>query len=246
MIFKSRKIDNKKPCHINIINNNNPVLNHALQTQKFTTGYVPAANTGYYYSIISPLKHQDKTIAYVEFGMRADNLFKLASKAGRYKYALYLKDTNTKSEKRELGKLVASNSKIFNPATRMIVRNIEVGLTFGTTGNGSVDLEDALLIARGGLLLFESTRDYVSSVIAGDLHQSLLNEYTPSQLLDYSVYSTIVKEDGTSLVPKDVKAVVDLWLSKTPTVKIPSVTASTSTLNKVASYGAGSNLYQSK
>ncbi len=91
----------------------NIVLNQAIKTKKFTIGYVIQKADEYYYSIISPLKYKEKIIAYIEFGLKADNLFKIASKAGRYKYALYLKDTNSNGAKRKLGNLVVSNSKIF-------------------------------------------------------------------------------------------------------------------------------------
>jgi len=90
----------------------NLVLKHTLKTKKFSKGYVITKDNGFYQSLVSPLIDNAKIIGYLEFGIQADSLFKISSKAGRYKYALYLKKNFTQG-KRELGKLVSSNSKIF-------------------------------------------------------------------------------------------------------------------------------------
>ena len=91
----------------------NTVLRQAKLNQKITSGYVIFKSDSYYYSIVSPIKVDKKIIAYIEFGIKADNLFKIASKSGRYKYALYLNTSQQKSHNRTLGKLVTSNSKLF-------------------------------------------------------------------------------------------------------------------------------------
>ena len=91
----------------------NNVLQEAMKRKKFTTGYVIFNKNNYFFSIVSPIRYNKKIIAYIEFGISADNRFKIASKAGRYKYALYLHNTDTYSDKRELGNLVTSNSSIF-------------------------------------------------------------------------------------------------------------------------------------
>ena len=91
----------------------NTVLQQAKINQKITSGYVVLKSNNYYYSIVSPIKADKKVIAYIEFGIKADNLFKIASKSGRYKYALYLNTSKQQSGKRDIGQLVASNSKLF-------------------------------------------------------------------------------------------------------------------------------------
>jgi len=99
-----------KYLYTNIVNN--AVLVESIRTDKFTKGYVLTKNKGFYTSFITPIKLDSKTIGYFEFGIQADSLFKIASKAGRYKYALYLQNKSIEGQ-RELGKLVSSNSKIF-------------------------------------------------------------------------------------------------------------------------------------
>ena len=111
-IYSSDELDETKHRFQNNYENKNSVLSHALQTENFSKGYVITKNDGFYKSLVSPLFNDHKIIGYLEFGVRADSLFKLSSKAGRYKYALYLKE-NFQQGKRELGKLVSSNSKIF-------------------------------------------------------------------------------------------------------------------------------------
>ena len=90
----------------------NLVLLHTLQTKKFSKGYVVTKNNSFYQSLVSPIFDKNVIVGYLEFGIQADSLFKISSKAGRYKYALYLKENFTQG-KRELGKLVSFNSKIF-------------------------------------------------------------------------------------------------------------------------------------
>ena len=94
------------------LEDSNYVLDQATKTMKFSRGYVITKSDGFYRSLVSPLFNGTKLVGYLEFGVRADSLFKISSKAGRYKYALYLKDDFTQ-KKRKLGKLVSSNSKIF-------------------------------------------------------------------------------------------------------------------------------------
>ncbi len=102
--------DEKMITHIHY---ENIVLNQAVKMQKQIVGYVRTKKDKYYYSITTPLIYHKKVVAYIEYGLKADNLFKILSKAGRYKYALYLKKIEKSSKKRELGTLVAFNSKIF-------------------------------------------------------------------------------------------------------------------------------------
>jgi len=97
--------------HINY--QQNPVLLEVQKTKKSQIGYVKISDNEYYKSMIYPLQKNNKIIAYIEFGIKADNLYKIISKAGRYKYALYLND-NRYDKDRKLGKKVASNSKLFN------------------------------------------------------------------------------------------------------------------------------------
>ncbi len=104
----SQKISSKK-----IKAPQNEVLQEALRTKEITIGYVARGTSSYYYSIIKPIYRYKKIIAYVEFGLKAENLFKIISKAGQYRYALYLNTSNKNSEKRVAGKIIASNSKIF-------------------------------------------------------------------------------------------------------------------------------------
>jgi len=91
----------------------NPVLQKVLKTKKLVIGYVKTSDNLYYRSIISPIIFNNKIIAYQEFGIKASSLFEFASKAGRYKYVLYL-SKSTQSNQRELGVEVASNSQIFS------------------------------------------------------------------------------------------------------------------------------------
>jgi diguanylate cyclase (GGDEF)-like protein len=108
-LFDSKKkIKSKKIASIN-----NDVLQEALKKKEITIGYVAIGSSNYYYSIIKPIYRYKKIIAYVEFGLKAENLFKIISKAGQYRYALYLNTSETKSTKRLAGKIIASNSKIF-------------------------------------------------------------------------------------------------------------------------------------
>ena len=111
-IYSSDKFDSTEHHSKNENYNKNLVLIHALQTKKISKGYVVTNNDGFYQSLISPIFRKNEIVGYLEFGMKADSLFKLSSKAGRYKYALYLKE-DFNQEKRELGRLVSSNSKIF-------------------------------------------------------------------------------------------------------------------------------------
>ena len=87
------------------------VLKEAMRTLEPTRGYVSENNDIFFYSLIFPLYKEHKVIAFVEYGIKVDSIFKLTTKAGRYKYAIYLKNNNLK--KRKLGKLVATNSTIF-------------------------------------------------------------------------------------------------------------------------------------
>jgi diguanylate cyclase (GGDEF)-like protein len=93
----------------------NQVLQEVIKTKKLQTGYVIFDTTNYFYSIIAPIFKNNQIIAYIEFGIKADNQFKLASKAGRYKYALYLNDKldNANKDKREIGTLVTANYGMF-------------------------------------------------------------------------------------------------------------------------------------
>jgi diguanylate cyclase (GGDEF)-like protein len=92
----------------------NQVLQEVIKNKKLTTGYVLFNKSDYFYSIIAPIKNNDKIIAYIEFGLTPDNKYKIASKAGRYKYALYLhEDDGVQSKQRKIGKQVTSNSAIF-------------------------------------------------------------------------------------------------------------------------------------
>ena len=90
----------------------NPVLKEAKKTNLKEVGYVKTSNNHYYKSMIYPIIENSKLLAYVEFGIKADNFYKIVSKAGRYKYAFYLNENKSK-DKRELGKEVISNSDIF-------------------------------------------------------------------------------------------------------------------------------------
>ncbi len=87
------------------------VLKEAMRTLKPTRGYISENNDIFFYSLIFPLYKEHKVIAFVEYGIKVDSIFKLTTKAGRYKYAIYLKSSNTKE--RKLGKLVATNSFMF-------------------------------------------------------------------------------------------------------------------------------------
>jgi len=91
----------------------NKVLKEALKEKKIVKGYVVLQNKTFFYSIVCPLKKDGKIIAYIEYGIQADNIFKIASKAGRYKYALYLYNKHSKDLNTPLGTPVASNSSIF-------------------------------------------------------------------------------------------------------------------------------------
>jgi diguanylate cyclase (GGDEF)-like protein len=91
----------------------NEVLQEALKTKKITIGYVAQGTSNYYYSIIKPIYNSKKIVAYVEFGLKAENLFKIISKVGQYRYALYLNTSHKQFSKRISGKIIASNSKIF-------------------------------------------------------------------------------------------------------------------------------------
>ena len=94
----------------------NDVLQEVIKTQKIQTGYVIYDNDNYFYSITAPIKKNNKIVAYVEFGISADNKFKIASKAGRYKYALYLNNNEEieDGKKREIGNLVTANYDMFS------------------------------------------------------------------------------------------------------------------------------------
>jgi len=111
-IYSSDKVDESEHHFKSEHEDENSVLLHTLRTKSFSKGYVITKNDGFYQSLISPLFENKAIVGYLEFGLKADSLFKLSSKAGRYKYALYL-NKNTNQIKREIGKLVASNSKIF-------------------------------------------------------------------------------------------------------------------------------------
>ena len=91
----------------------NEVLKEAFKKKKIVKGYVVIENKTFFYSIVYPLRKNGKIIAYLEYGIKPDNIFKIASKAGRYKYALYLHPSHTTTLHRDLGIAVAENSHIF-------------------------------------------------------------------------------------------------------------------------------------
>ncbi len=91
----------------------NKVLKEALKKKKIVKGYVIIKNKTFFYSIVYPLRKNGKIIAYLEYGIKPDNIFKIASKAGRYKYALYLHQGHKTTLHRDLGIAVAKNSHIF-------------------------------------------------------------------------------------------------------------------------------------
>ncbi len=91
---------------------NNLVLKESMKQKKLITGYVLLNESVYYYSMISPIKKHKKIIGYIEFGLKADNLFKIISKAGRFKYALYFNDDSSIGE-RKITLPTAANSKLF-------------------------------------------------------------------------------------------------------------------------------------
>jgi diguanylate cyclase (GGDEF)-like protein len=104
-------IDKKLNCKVE----NNPVLDQSINTDSFVDGYVPTKD-GYYLSFIAPLRLKDRTL-YAEFAFKADGNIHQSTRAGRYKYALYMnndmsKNTNLR-ESDDVGKLVVSNSKLF-------------------------------------------------------------------------------------------------------------------------------------
>ena len=88
----------------------NTVVKQALLTKSQEAGYV-LYNNNSFYSLVFPIGIKDKIIGFVEFQVESDYLLKLASKAGRYKYAIYL---NENKSTKTLGKRIASNSKIFD------------------------------------------------------------------------------------------------------------------------------------
>jgi len=112
LIYSSDKDEENNQHFHNQHKDENLVLLHTLHTKEFSKGYVVTKDNSFYQSLVSPLFYNSKIIGYLEFGIHADSLFKISSKAGRYKYALYLKENFTQG-KRELGKLVFTNSKIF-------------------------------------------------------------------------------------------------------------------------------------
>ena len=90
----------------------NDVVKQSLLTNKQEVGYVVSDDREEsFYSLVFPIEKENKNIGFLEFQVQSDNLFKLASKAGRYKYALYL---NEDKKNKTLGKKIASNSKIFD------------------------------------------------------------------------------------------------------------------------------------
>ncbi len=91
----------------------NFVLSRAMNDKKASKGYVVYHDSGYYYSVVMPIFNNSEIIAYLEVGMKADSSIKLASKVGRYKYALYINKQNKFSKTRELGEVAISNSPIF-------------------------------------------------------------------------------------------------------------------------------------
>jgi len=91
----------------------NDLLLHVEQTRENDNGYVKTDNGFYYNSLIYPLKKENEIIGYLEFSLKADNLYRLSSKAGRYKYALYLQNSNDANSSRTIGQLIAKNSKMF-------------------------------------------------------------------------------------------------------------------------------------
>ena len=93
--------------------NENIVLQKSMKDKTISKGYVLYNDNGYYYSIVMPVFDNSKILAYLEIGIKADSNIKLASKLGRYKYALYLNNYNNYNQKREIGELMLSNSSIF-------------------------------------------------------------------------------------------------------------------------------------
>jgi len=90
----------------------NDVVKQVILTNKQEAGYVTYNNnTESFFALVFPIKTQNETIGFVEFEIKSDHLLKLASKAGRYKYAVYL---NENKNNKTLGKKIASNSKIFD------------------------------------------------------------------------------------------------------------------------------------
>jgi len=91
----------------------NEVLKEAFKKKKIVKGYVVIENKTFFYSIVYPLRKNGEIVAYLEYGIKPDNIFKIASKAGRYKYALYLHTNHETGLHRDLGIPVAENSHIF-------------------------------------------------------------------------------------------------------------------------------------
>ena len=106
-------IDSSNP---NIQNDNfvdtkqNLVLQEAKKTQKPQSGYVTDGKNVLYYSFIFPLFIDNKINMFIEYVTQADDMFKTTSKAGRYKYAVYVRGNN---KNRVLGKHMFTNSALF-------------------------------------------------------------------------------------------------------------------------------------
>jgi len=94
------------------LSKNNDVVRQSLLTKRREVGYVISPeNKESFYSLVFPIKLKNVIIGFLEFQVQSDNLLKLASKAGRYKYAIYL---NENKRTKVLGKMIASNSTIFD------------------------------------------------------------------------------------------------------------------------------------
>lgn len=66
------------------------LLVQSAKTHHPIQGYIQANETHFYTTFVFPIYHQQQIIAYISFGINPDDTYKIASKAGRYRYALLL------------------------------------------------------------------------------------------------------------------------------------------------------------
>lgn len=91
----------------------NFVVTKALKGQKLADGFVTSNDGKYYFSLVKPIIIDTKVIGYLEAALEADYNLNIASKIGRYKYALYLNKHSQTQENRRVGELSHTNFSFF-------------------------------------------------------------------------------------------------------------------------------------
>jgi len=164
---------------------NNPVLNLAMKNVKMTQGYVDSLDTSYYYSIVKPIFKGEEVLGYLEVGINAEAHIKLASKIGRYKYALYINKENRQNGLRNLGEQIMSNSKLFDEL------NINQKFIYKYANqNIIVKHESKYYLINQYDIETSEQEDYAQNILANNVTTFVLENY--SRAKGFALFSVVI------------------------------------------------------